>query len=257
MNNVSAIIKGMALYERSDGRFEGRITVNGKRKSFYGTTKVEVKNKAKEYLIKVENGFKDPKKITFEEYAEYWFITHKKGRIEPSSYTRLYRVFDAQLRDKIGSQKIGTITTKQLQKIVDEYANPNDGTEALSLSGLSKITQFLKSCFKSAMKEEIISVNPAEEVLLPSKSYIAKETKQQFSLSDEEIKRFRIAALEKLTNIDDYKSRNALVLLLMLNLGLRAGDDDDKIRLNQRKPSKYKGLSRFGPEKTCNESTNL
>ena len=27
------------------------------------------------------------------------------------------------------------------------------------------------------------------------------------------------------------------------------GDDDDKIRLNQRKPSKYKGLSRFGPEK--------
>ena len=28
-----------------------------------------------------------------------------------------------------------------------------------------------------------------------------------------------------------------------------SGDDDDKIRLNQRKPSKYKGLSRFGPEK--------
>ena len=25
--------------------------------------------------------------------------------------------------------------------------------------------------------------------------------------------------------------------------------DDDKIRLNQRKTSKYKGLSRFGPEK--------
>ena len=31
--------------------------------------------------------------------------------------------------------------------------------------------------------------------------------------------------------------------------GLGVGDDDDKIRLNQRKPSKYKGLSRFGPEK--------
>ena len=30
---------------------------------------------------------------------------------------------------------------------------------------------------------------------------------------------------------------------------LRMGDDDDKIRLNQRKPSKYKGLRRFGPEK--------
>ena len=29
----------------------------------------------------------------------------------------------------------------------------------------------------------------------------------------------------------------------------RVEDDDDKIRLNQRKPSKYKGLRRFGPEK--------
>ena len=38
-------------------------------------------------------------------------------------------------------------------------------------------------------------------------------------------------------------------ILLNFQLGLRIGDDDDKIRLNQRKPSKYKGLSRFGPEK--------
>ena len=30
---------------------------------------------------------------------------------------------------------------------------------------------------------------------------------------------------------------------------VRMADDDDKIRLNQRKPSKYKGLRRFGPEK--------
>lgn len=37
--------------------------------------------------------------------------------------------------------------------------------------------------------------------------------------------------------------------LHIIQRGLRVGDDDDKIRLNQRKPSKYKGLSRFGPEK--------
>ena len=37
--------------------------------------------------------------------------------------------------------------------------------------------------------------------------------------------------------------------IVALGTGMRMGDDDDKIRLNQRKPSKYKGLSRFGPEK--------
>lgn len=38
-------------------------------------------------------------------------------------------------------------------------------------------------------------------------------------------------------------------IFVLFNTGLRISDDDDKIRLNQRKPSKYKGLSRFGPEK--------
>ena len=37
----------------------------GNGKSFYGKTKSEVKNKAKEFLKKVENGYKDPKKILF------------------------------------------------------------------------------------------------------------------------------------------------------------------------------------------------
>ena len=39
------------------------------------------------------------------------------------------------------------------------------------------------------------------------------------------------------------------VFYILFHTGLRISDDDDKIRLNQRKPSKYKGLRRFGPEK--------
>ena len=35
MNNASATINQMTIKERSDGRFEGRLTVDGKRKSFY------------------------------------------------------------------------------------------------------------------------------------------------------------------------------------------------------------------------------
>ena len=38
-------------------------------------------------------------------------------------------------------------------------------------------------------------------------------------------------------------------IIILQSTGMRIGDDDDKIRLNQRKPSKYKGLRRFGPEK--------
>ena len=43
--------------------------------------------------------------------------------------------------------------------------------------------------------------------------------------------------------------RDTVLLSLLYDTGARVQDDDDKIRLNQRKPSKYKGLRRFGPEK--------
>lgn len=45
------------------------------------------------------------------------------------------------------------------------------------------------------------------------------------------------------------KPYSYMVFELLYWCGIRLGDDDDKIRLNQRKPSKYKGLRRFGPEK--------
>ena len=59
---------------------------------------------------------------------------------------------------------------------------------------------------------------------------------------------------EDIRRLKDYflhknQYRNYAMVTVALNTSLRIGDDDDKIRLNQRKPSKYKGLSRFGPEK--------
>ena len=54
---IRIMIKDMSIKTRSDGRLEGRLMVNGKRKSFYGSTKAEVKTNAKNYLQKVENGY--------------------------------------------------------------------------------------------------------------------------------------------------------------------------------------------------------
>ena len=70
MNNIMATVNNMTICTRTDGRYMGRITVNGNRKSFYGKTKSEVKNKAKEFLLKVENGYKDHKKILFSTFRK-------------------------------------------------------------------------------------------------------------------------------------------------------------------------------------------
>lgn len=225
LNNVAATINSMNIKERSDGRFEGRITVDGNRKSFYGKTKADVKNKAKEYLLKVENGYKDPKKILFEDYALYWLRTYKWNKVEPTSYTRLYRIYEAQIVGGIGRKKIGDITTKDIQALIDGRANPTDeNVRALSMSGLKRLFKFIKACMYAAMEEEIIYKNPCDYVILPKESCIKVATKKQFSLNDNEISQIKEASFKKYVTTGEYCSRDFFVILLVLNLGLRLGE---------------------------------
>lgn len=224
MNNISATINKMNITKRNDGRYMGRLTVNSKRKSFYGSTKIEVKNKAKEYLLKIENGYSEPEKIFLNDYMEMWLMKYKYGKIEPSSFTRLYSVYTCQIKDGLGNKKIGEITTDDIQELIDNHANPKDeNTVALTHSGLTKIIHLLKPCLNRAVKDKIISENPADDVQIPSESYIQKETKEQICLTDEQIKTFKNACLQK-NKIGEYKSRDALILMVILNLGLRAGE---------------------------------
>ncbi|MCD8148295.1 MAG: site-specific integrase [Clostridiales bacterium] len=225
MDNVSTIVNQMKIKKRSDGRYEGRLTCNGTRKSFYGTTKTEVKNKAKAYCKKVENGYRDPEKITLNEYIEYWLVTYKLNKIELSSYNRLNSVYEHQIKNTIGQNMIGTLSTSMIQEIIDEYANPSS-TEirALALSGLKKIVQLLNPCLNMAVEEDIILYNPCAKVILPKENCITTPTKEQYSLTDTEIEQLKKACYKKYKSSGEYYSRDGFVLLLILSLGLRIGE---------------------------------
>lgn len=225
LNNVSAMINSMKIKLRSDNRYEGRLTVNQKRKSFYGATKAEVKNKAKEYLMKVESGYREPKKVLLNDYVEYWLAKYKLNKIEPSSYARLRQVFENQIKGTIGNKNIGDITSDDIQKLVDGYANPSSPvTKPLAMSGLKRIVHLLSPCLNMAVQEGVIQKNPCDNVILPKESCILLETKQQYSLTDSEIESFRDTALTRYKTTGEYHSRDWIVLLITLNTGLRVGE---------------------------------
>ena len=227
MNDVMimATVNKMNVKKRKEGRWEGRLTINGARKSFYGETKAVVKQKARDYLQKVANGYVEPQKILLNEYITYWLETYKLNKIEPSSYSRLYRVFDCQIRNTIGTKMIGDVTTADIQKLIEQHANPtSDKFTPLALSGLKKILHLLNPCFKMAVAEGIIDKNPCEYVMLPAESCIKTETKRQNTLTDSQIAEFRESALKRYKTTGEYCSRDALVLLVVLNLGLRCGE---------------------------------
>lgn len=136
---------------------------------------------------------------------------------------------------KISDIKATTVRQWQNQLLGDEYAE----------TYLKAINNQLCAIFNYAVKYYGLKENPCHKAGSMGRKH-AKE--MQFWTKDEYI-RFSAA-------IED-KPQMHVAFQVLYWCGIREGDDDDKIRLNQRKPSKYKGLRRFGPEKTCNESTNL
>lgn len=149
---------------------------------------------------------------------------YKYNKIEPSSYDKLERTYNNQIKGSIGNKKIGDITTKDIQKLIDEHANPTSNkTKPLAKSGLKKIIHLLNPCFEKAVEEKIIQNNPCKNVILPIDSAILVQTKEQFALSDTEMVALKNKCLAKYKH-GGYKYRNGLVLMIILNTGMRVGE---------------------------------
>lgn len=86
------------------------------------------------------------------------------------------------------------------------------------------------------------------QLQMPAKEYFKEESLKKRNYTKKPGKVIHLkTTMRKINQIENPKLKYAYRLAVIS--GLRVSDDDDKIRLNQRKPSKYKGLSRFGPEK--------
>ena len=72
-------VKDMNFFQRDNGSYQSKVTVNGKRKTFYGKTKNEIRLKYQDYLreIELEEDCLSTDKITLNEYIEYWLKTYK------------------------------------------------------------------------------------------------------------------------------------------------------------------------------------
>ena len=223
MNSVTQAVNKMTFRERKNGLLEGRVSFNGERKSVYGTSKVECKRKAREYLESKVQGKCNTSKITLNEYMDEWLQTYKRMTVEPSSYARLVSVFIHQIKDGIGKKRLSEISTEDIQRLINDHALGCGGKKPLAKSGLKRIMHLLGPCFAHAVKSGVISKNPCQDVVVPKESNIKVKTKEQFALSDDEIIRFKEAAFVCTKN-GKIRYRDALVLVVMIGTGLRVGE---------------------------------
>lgn len=163
------------------------------------------------------------------DYLEYWFENIFSPRIETT--TRMvgaYTLYNLILPSMEADIKLRYVSVEYLDALLERVAK-------ICPSAGNKGRELLSIAMKDVARDKFISYNPMPE----TKPYPRAKPK------------VRVLGKEKLKVFLEAASKNPWYLEILLGLfcGLRKGDDDDKIRLNQRKPSKYKGLSRFGPEK--------
>lgn len=109
--------------------------------------------------------------------------------------------------------------------------------ELLSPAYMQNLVTELSGIFNFAVRFYNLPVNPCRV----AGNLVGKKGKSLDFWTREEFDCF----IDTFDKTDPYYA----AFMTLYYTGMRIGDDDDKIRLNQRKPSKYKGLRRFGPEK--------
>lgn len=191
------------------GQFVAGRKDNGKlnRKSVYGSTRKEVKEKMIKSQSEVQNNtFIDKNNITIKELGQQ-IIDNKfnANRISEASYGRILNTFKHIEKSDIADLKIQNVPINSLQNFINSkkhYAN----------SYIDKIYELLGSIFKEAIKKDIIYKNPMVNVVKPKSSKIDKEV---ISLSIDEQKAF----LKEVSN-DIYKN----IFLIALHSGMRIGE---------------------------------
>lgn len=207
------------LAQRIDGRFEYKITINGKRKSFYGKNEREVKRKVKEYQEKSIRGEAECKRIKISTYFEEWLLDTQKGKLKASSYDRIERTYRNHIKNTVGTYQLGNITTRDCQKLINEKA------EVLSYSSTKKIYEALNACFRYAEMVEDMKRNPMRAVVIPSQKNFKKQTKEIYIPSVEEMNRLLDVAFSMYSSGKSvYKLPYANGIVILMNTGMRIGE---------------------------------
>ena len=190
-------------------------------------TKKEALNYEKEFIRKTAADMKMEMNSFISVYFE-----DKKNELKENSIRNKQHMMNKHIVPYFGTRKMNEITPAE----IIQWQN------AIQEKGYSKtyermIQNQLNALFNHAQKIYNLKENSCKKVKKMGKSDANKLefwTKAEYDSF--------IAGIEP-------ESEDYLIFEILFWTGIREGDDDDKIRLNQRKPSKYKGLRRFGPEK--------
>lgn len=219
------------IMQRKSGIYRGRFYYKGETYTKDNADLKKLFQEMEDLRYEVKHGLKGKgDNITLDTWFDIWLNTHKKRTIKESTQVRYDDFYRRYIKKQIGKQRVADFNPIILERLLQNMADDDYSTKTIR-----DVYNILNAMFKYAVHNRILTFNPCAGVEVPK-----TKTKQIRVLTVKEQREVLEHAKERI---------HENLIQVALGTGMRGGDDDDKIRLNQRKPSKYKGLRRFGPEK--------
>lgn len=205
--------EGSINFYSSRNCYRGQLTIGvdekgkPKRKSFYGKTKKEVKEKMETYKLLNPINKAAINEYTVATWFKYWLWNIKKRDIKPKSFERYEGIYRNYIEgSEIGDIPLYKLKLNNLQAYYNKLLDNNK-----SISTVKQVNTKLKTCLDSAEKNGYIEKNYCKLVELPAEK--KEKKKQVFTIEEQAL---------FIETIKGHKFE--LLFLMALYTGLRLGE---------------------------------
>lgn len=223
MANIKKITKKNGTTVYREQIYLGTDCMTGKQvyTTISAPTKKELKQKREFKINKFkENGYTRHKSVSVKNYrelSELWLKNHKL-EVKPQTYSQTVSELKTYLLPVFGDIRVEKITLPMVQVFVNKIANnPNPGSVSLKI-----ILSINKRILKYAVKLQLITVNPADNIIVPKNKKNISQKKELKYFETNQLKQFK-DYLDKLPNtFRNYYHKTLYDTLLAT--GLRIGE---------------------------------
>jgi integrase len=149
------------IRQRADGRWEARLTVDGKSKAFYGKTQREVRQKLDEAKRTVHDGLPlPPAALTVAAFLADW-LAMKRPTIKGAMYTRYEQFVRCHIVPHLGAKPLAKLEPHDVTRLYAALAAPDRKPRPLSTGTIKLVAVMLRGALAYAVKAGLVARNVA------------------------------------------------------------------------------------------------
>jgi len=171
-----------SVRQRSDGTWEARCSINGRRKSFYGEKQSDVIKAMRAAQKSADDGtYFEPSKLSLSQWLDLWLAEYIAPSAKPLTLSTYKSRIDTHIKPALGKIKLTSLNSTQIQAFYNGLLRDKE----LSPKTIKNVHGILHKALEQALKLRHIGLNPANACTLPR-----IEKKEICPLSEQEISAF-------------------------------------------------------------------